>query len=81
MRRTYKYTIAALAAMLVGVLIWSNKGSPVLAIALAVVAGIVGYVVWDQFEKLLYKAGNKAMNKAVDAASNAYQKHQQNKNQ
>lgn len=81
MRRTYKYTIAALAALFVGVLIWSNKGSPVLAIALAVVAGIVGYVVWDQFEKLLYKAGNKAMNKAVDAASNAYQKHQQNKNQ
>ena len=81
MRRTYKYTIAALAAMLVGVLIWSNKGSPVLAIALAVVAGIVGYVVWDQFEKLLYKAGSKAMNKAVDAASNAYQKNQQNKNQ
>ncbi len=81
MRRTYKYTIAALAAVFVGVLVWSNNGSPVLAIILAVVAAIAGYVIWDQFEKLLYKAGSKAVDKAVDAASNAYQKHQQNKNQ
>ena len=80
MRRvTGKYTISALAAIAVGVLLWSKDVSPVISVIGAIIAGIVGYVVWGAFEDLLEKGMDKGVEKAGEAVTNLYHKIQDKK--
>ena len=80
MRRvTAKPTIAALAAVAVGAILYSRKASTVLTIAAAVIAGIVAYILWGFIENLIAKGAEKVTEKAGDAITNAYRKHHENK--
>lgn len=76
MRKTYAYN-SIIIGFLVGLLVAVSSKSIVLAILAGLAVAVVGFVAIRALEKLMDKAGDKA----VDAVSNAYQKHKQNKNQ
>ena len=76
---TAKPAVAALAAVVVGALLYSGGTSTVLTIIGAAGAAIVAYIVWGTIENLIAKGASKVTEKAEDAITNAYRKHQEKK--
>jgi len=78
-RVTGKPTIAALAAIGVGALLYTNRASTVVSVIGAIAAGVIAYIVWGAFENLLEKGMDKGAEKAGEAVSNIYHKIQDKK--
>ena len=76
MKKTYAYN-SIIIGFVVGLWVAVSSNNIVLAILAGLGVAVVGFVVIKALEKLLDKAGDKA----VDAVTNAYQKHKQNKDQ
>ena len=78
-RVTGKPTIAALAAIGVGALLYTNRASTVVSVIGAIAAGVIAYVAWGAFENLLEKGMDKGAEKAGEAVTNLYHKIQDKK--
>ena len=78
-RVTGKPTIAALAAIGVGALLYTNRASTVVSVIGAIAAGVIAYVVWGAIENLLEKGMDKGVEKAGEAVTNIYHKIQDKK--
>lgn len=74
MRKTYAYNAIVIGAV-VGLLIWAYMENVVLAILAAVGISVVGFVAIRFIENAI----SAAVDKGVDAATEAYRKHKEKK--
>ena len=74
MRKTYAYN-SIIIGILIGILVYVSSDSLILAILACLGISVVGFVVI----RLLEKALSRGVDKAVDAATKAYENHKQNK--
>ena len=80
MRKTYAYN-SIIIGVLVGLLVGVSTENIVLAILALLGISIVGFVVIRFLEKLLWKALNKGVDAATDAAGKAYRNYKARKDE
>lgn len=74
MRKTYAYN-SIIFGVLIGILVWASTENVFLGILACIGISVVGFVLIRIIEKAIYKGTNAAIN----AATNAYQKHKEQK--
>ena len=75
MRKTYAYN-SIIIGILIGILIYVSSNNAILAVLACLGISVAGFFIIRALEN----AVSKGVDKAVDAATRAYENHKQNKN-